>query len=46
MLKDRIQIWQNAKIQITKVTKYKITYYKCDIIQKDRIQLRQNAKRQ
>ena len=44
MQKDRIQIWQNAKGQITNVTKCKTTYYKHDKIQNVRIQIRQNAK--
>ena len=34
MQKDKIQIWQNAKGQITNVTKYKATYYNYDKMKK------------
>ena len=38
MQTDKTQIWQNAKGQITNVTKYKTTYYNYDKIQKDKMQ--------
>ena len=43
--KDQIQIWQNAKRQITNVTKCNNTKYKYDKTQKDKTQKWQNTKK-
>ena len=45
MQKDQIQIWQNAKRQITNVTKCNKTKYKYDKTQKDKTQKWQNTKK-